>query len=414
MKLSADGIDFHSDSDIYLTAESCCEKGEAVQNLTDKLLSDPAVPTPCLVIDKKKLLANIEKGKRKARELGLTLRPHLKTHKCIDIARMQMTSEEGPAAASTLKEARAYAEAGIRDLIYAVGIAPQKLEEVLEIRRLGCDLKIILDSVPAAAAASAFCRTHECSIPVLIEIDTDGHRSGMLPDSSELVEAAAALKDGACFVGVLTHAGSSYDSQDLEFIKRRAREERSRILEAVRNLSRAGFESEIISVGSSPTFIFSEDESGVTEMRAGVYVMGDLFQSNLGVCRIDEIAPSVLATVIGWQKEKHQVIVDAGWLAMSRDRGTAGQRPDYGYGLVCGLDGRPLKDGTVLVKGANQEHGIIESTGSAPLDLEEFPIGSRVRILPNHACPTLAAHPCYLLVDGIRIEKKLEHVSGWF
>lgn len=385
-----------------------------MHNLADKLLTDPDVPTPCLVIDKTKLAANIEKGKRKAAELGLTLRPHLKTHKCIDIARMQMTSHEGPATASTLKEARAYAEAGIKDLIYAVGIAPQKLPEVLEIRRLGCDLKIILDNVQAASAASEFCRTHQCSIPVLIEVDTDGHRSGLLPDSTELIETAAALKDGAKFVGVLTHAGSSYDSQDLEFIKRKAGEERSRILEAARNLSRAGFDSEIISVGSSPTFIFSEDESGITEIRAGVYVMGDLFQSNLGVCRIDEIAPSVLATVIGWQKEKHQVIVDAGWLAMSRDRGTANQKPDYGYGLVCGVDGRPLKDGAVIVKGANQEHGIIESIGSDPLDLEEFPIGSRVRILPNHACPTLAAHPCYFLADGLRIEKKLEHVSGWF
>lgn len=400
-------------ADIYLFLPHH-KKGEAMLDLVDKHLSDPDVPTPCLVIDAKKLAANIEKGKRKAQALGLAFRPHLKTHKCIEIARMQMTSPEGPATASTLKEARAYAQAGIKDLIYAVGIAPQKLYEVLAIRNTGCDLKIILDSRQAAEAVSNFCSSHKCTIPVLIEIDTDGHRSGMLPDSPELIETAAALKDGAEFKGVLTHAGSSYDSQNLEFIKHKAVEEKNGILSAAKNLSKAGFNSEIISVGSSPTFIFAENESGITEMRAGVYVMGDLFQSNIGVCRIDEIAPSVLATVIGWQKEKHQVIVDAGWLAMSRDRGTGNQNPDYGYGLVCGLDGSPLDGGRVIVKGANQEHGIIESTGEDPLDLEKFPIGSRVRILPNHACPTLAAHPCYFLVEGLRITKRLEHVSGWF
>lgn len=354
-----------------------------------RLLTDPEVATPAFVIDDAKLQVNLDFAKEKAARLGVTLRPHLKTHKSIEIARRQMLSPEGPATVSTLAEARYFAENGVKDLIYAVGIAPQKLADVAAIREAGCDLKIILDNVAAAKAVSAFCTKRGVTIPVLIEVDCDGHRSGVRPESELLIEIARALTDGAELAGVLTHAGASYDVENLAVIRRAAANERDGIVTAANRLREAGFEVRIVSIGSTPTMTHAEDETGVTEIRAGVYALGDLFMMNLGVVPMDRIAGTVLCTVIGHQPEKGQVIVDAGWMAMSRDRGTARQHCDFGYGLVCDVDGRPLRGCDIRMTGANQEHGIIEAAAGDRLKPEDLPVGTHLRIMPNHACPTL-------------------------
>ena len=376
-------------------------------------LTDPRVPTPAFVLEKKKLLKNIERAKTRAKELGVTFRPHLKTHKSIAIARLQMLSPEGPATVSTLAEARYFAENGVKDIIYAVGIAPQKLSEVVAIRNLGCDLKIILDSAEAARLVSAFCKENAVSIPVLLEIDVDGHRSGLLPDSSEIVATATALTDGATLAGVLTHAGDSYECKTQEAIVVAAEAERAGIVKAAETLRRAGIKVNIVSVGSSPTLMRSTNEEGVTEIRAGVCAFFDLFMSNVGICTIDDIAGSVLTTVIGRKIEKNRVITDSGFLAMSRDRGTQRQKKDYAYGLVCDVDGKPLDDGRILLTGTNQEHGILTLEEGTSLTQKDFPIGKRLRVLPNHACPTAAPYAHLLVVNDGVIVDVIDHVRGW-
>lgn len=165
--------------------------------------------------------------------------------------------------------------------------------------------------------------------------------------------------------------------------------------------------------GSTPTLMFAKDETGVTEMRAGVCALFDLFMSNVGACTVDDIAGSVLATVIGRQVDKRRVILDCGFLALSRDRGTARQAHDYGYGLVCGIDGKPLADGTIVLTGTNQEHGILTLPENSPLTQEDFPIGRRLRILPNHACPTAAPYASLVLIENGRVAEVLDHVRGW-
>ena len=159
--------------------------------------------------------------------------------------------------------------------------------------------------------------------------------------------------------------------------------------------------------------MFAKDETGVTEMRAGVCALFDLFMSNVGACTVDDIAGSVLATVIGRQVDKRRVILDCGFLALSRDRGTARQAHDYGYGRVCGIDGKPLADGTIVLTGTNQEHGILTLPENSPLTQEDFPIGRRLRILPNHACPTAAPYASLVLIENGRVAEVLDHVRGW-
>ena len=387
---------------------------ETLENLVGLTLTDPSVPTPSCVIDSTKLRHNIERAKAKAAALHVAWRPHLKTHKSIDIARLQMSSPEGPATVSTLAEARYFAQNGVKDIIYAVGIAPQKLSAVAAIRReTGCDLKIILDSVEAAKFVSEFCRREGVLIPVLLEIDTDGHRSGLVPGAPEIVVTARALTHGALFKGVLTHAGDSYECKTHEAIVAAAQSERSGIVKAANDLRDAGFAVDIVSVGSSPTLMCSQSEVGVTEIRAGVCALFDLFMSNVGICRINDIAVSVLTTVIGRKTDKRRVITDSGFLSMSRDRGTARQKTDYGYGLVCDVNGEPLDSGKILLTGTNQEHGIITLPADSSLAQSDFPIGRRLRVLPNHACPTAAPYAHLLLVENGKIVAVLSHVRGW-
>ena len=370
------------------------------------------IDTPALILDETKMDANIARMRDKARSLGVTLRPHLKTSKCWEVAKRQLWTPQGPATVSTLKEAEEFALHGVKDMIYAVGIAPQKLPRVAALVRRGVDLKIILDSVEAARLVTQYCQKESLEIKVLIEIDCDGHRSGLTPDSAEIINVARALEAPARLVGVLTHAGGSYDVDTHEALLVRSRGERDGICRAAKKLRDAGYELSIVSVGSTPTALTDEDLTGVTELRAGVYVFFDLFQAGVGVCQISDIALSLLVTVIGHQMEKGWVITDGGWMALSRDRGTANQAVDQGYGQVCDIHGR-LIDG-LFVSSANQEHGIISARSGNKLKIEDFPIGTRLRILPNHACSTGAQHPKYVVVDrGLEIKEIWDRFYGW-
>jgi D-serine deaminase-like pyridoxal phosphate-dependent protein len=211
---------------------------------------------------------------------------------------------------------------------------------------------------------------------------------------------------------VLTHAGSSYDLDDAAALARLADQERALSVRAAERLRAAGLPCPVVSVGSTPTALSATSLAGVTELRAGVYVFFDLFMTNVGVCTLDDVALSVLTTVVGHQPDKGWAIVDAGWMAMSRDRGTARQRRDFGYGAVCDIDGRLIEN--VIMTGANQEHGIL-ARADGTVDREmgaRFPIGTRLRILPNHACATGAQFSRYhaVMPDGIQTWSRL---NGW-
>ena len=370
--------------------------------------------TPCLVLDGARMEQNIAGLRRKITDHGVGLRPHLKTVKSVEIARMLMGSSSGPATVSTLQEAAQFAEAGVRDMIYAVGIAPAKIARVLALRKQGVDLAVVLDTVAQAQAVAAASLQGTGAIPALIEIDCDGHRSGILPtDRQGLVTIARALQQGAELRGVLTHAGGSYAARGIEGLQRAAEEERRAVVTAANILRKEGFACPVVSVGSTPTAHSAVDLTGVTEVRAGVYVFFDLVMVGIGVCSVDDVAISVLATVIGHQREKGWILIDAGWMAMSRDRGTAGQAVDQGYGVVCNVAGKPYPD--LILANANQEHGVVTVRPGSNAVLPNLSIGERVRILPNHACATAAQHGAYHVVRGTspKVQAKWARFGGW-
>jgi D-serine deaminase-like pyridoxal phosphate-dependent protein len=336
------------------------------------------VETPYALVDADIVAANTSRMLDRLNACGVALRPHVKTAKSLEVALLACGGQPGPITVSTLKEAEQFAQHGFTDILYAVAMSPNKLQHAIRMRQSGIDLKVVTDNIDAAIAVASASRVSGVALPTLIEIDCDGHRSGVKPEShDELVAIATALNiDSPLLTGVMTHAGASYNCRSVAAIEAMAEQERSGIV------------------------------------RAGVYVFFDLVMAGLSVCNTSDIALSVVATVIGHQADRGWIITDAGWMAMSRDRGTAKQTVDQGYGVVCDVNGLPLDD--LIVSDANQEHGIISRRDGGLVDPKLFPIGTILRILPNHACATAAQFDDYKIVRrSPTIDSVWPRFRGW-
>ena len=351
------------------------------------------LPTPCLVLDQgilKRNLAHMQAAV--GRHPGVALRPHMKTAKSIEVAKLAAPGF-GPITVSTLAEAQYFADAGWRDQIYAVGITPQKLDRAAA---LGC--KVITDDAEAAAAIA----THPGPTRALVEIDVGEGRGGVAP--AEALAIARIL--GPKLAGIFTHAGHSYAGRSAAEMRAVAEQERAGADQAAQALRDAGLVVEIVSLGSSPTALHAESLAGITEVRAGVYMFGDLFQAQLGTHGLDDIAMTVLASVIGRKPARQALLLDAGGLAMSKDRSTGAAPVDYGFGLMLDIDGHPSFGQAILTR-THQEHAEVSPAPS-------FAIGTKVRVAPNHTCMTAAAHTCYHVVDGGReVIAVWDRVNGW-
>ena len=371
-----------------------------------------SLETPALLLDEQRMDRNIARMRGHLAALGVTFRPHVKTNKSIDVSRRLLSTPQGPITVSTLLEADYFAAHGVTDILYAVCIAPNKLDHVARLQAQGVRLSLILDSLETAQLLAERARSGQ-QLEVLVEIDTDGHRSGVKPEAPQLVEIGRTLQEAGVIVkGVMTHAGASYDCRSPEALRAMAEQERSGAVRAAERLRAAGIEAPVVSVGSTPTALFAQQLEGVTEVRAGVFVFFDLVMAGIGVCTVDDIALSVLGTVIGHRPDKGWTLVDAGWMAMSRDRGTASQPVDQGYGLVCDADGRPLDD--LVMVGANQEHGIVAHRSGKLDGALHLPVGTQLRILPNHACSTAAQYPEYKVIGPSGdVTAVWPRFSGW-
>ena len=368
--------------------------------------------TPALVLDRARLSANLAAMRRRLDRHGVRLRPHLKTAKSVEVARLAV-GDGGPITVSTLREAEGFAAAGFTDITYAVGIVPGRFDRMAALLAKGVRLTVITDDAGTAAALADFAARRGAGPRVLIEIDTGGRRGGLDPEGPALLSVAAALAQSRALGldGVLTHAGHSYDAADPAEIVRIAEAERAGAVRAADRLRAAGHPVAVVSGGSTPTATHAAHLDGMTEMRPGVYMFQDLQQHLLGSCGAEDLALSVLATVIGHNRAAGKIVVDAGALALSKDRGAAARDPACGYGLVVDGAGRPLPLGRLAVTELHQEHGLIPAPGAAAFDA--LPVGSRVRVLPNHACLTAAAFERYHVADGDGGLTVWPRLNGW-
>jgi len=315
--------------------------------------------TPCLVLDRGILARNIRTMAADVAGHGIALRPHMKTAKCIEVARMALDAGAKGITVSTQAEAEYFARTELRDMIYAVGITPEKLDRVAALNATGADVAVITDDPEAARAIAA----HPTPVRALVEVDCGEHRGGMAAADARRLAVADAL--GPCLAGVMTHAGHSYAGRTADEMAAIAEAERAAIVLATERLRGAGHTIGIVSMGSSPTARHSRHLDGVTELRAGVYMFGDLFQAGIHTHGLDDIAVTVLASVIGRRIAEHRILVDAGGLALSKDRSTEAGPVDYGFGLLLAADGTPAY-GRATVANAYQEHGVVALDPARP------------------------------------------------
>ncbi|HKO58351.1 MAG TPA: alanine racemase [Thermoanaerobaculia bacterium] len=355
--------------------------------------------TPAFIVDRKRLQRNCERMREKAASSGVTFRPHVKTHKVAQIGRMQHGGGFGPITVSTLAEAEHFADAGFRDITYAVPIAPEKLPRAAALAARVERLNILLDSYDALRAVESFGTLFD----VFLKIDCGYHRAGVEihhPDSLRLA-LDIARSPMIRFRGLLTHAGHSYNARDLEEVRRIAAQEAA-VLTRFRALD-AELADVTRSIGSTPTASIVERFAECDEVRPGNYVFYDAFQATLGSCALDDVAVSVLTTVVGSYPERRALIVDAGALALSKDVGPDHLDPAFGFGIVCDLDLEPLPMKLIAL---SQEHGKIATETT-------LPVGTRLRIIPNHSCLTAAMYETYQIVDGQRIVDQWRPARGW-
>lgn len=352
------------------------------------------LPTPALLVDVPRLEANLARMAERCRSLGVSLRPHVKTHKCAEIAERQRALGPPAGAAgitvSTLEEARVFADHGFADLTWAFPVIPGRLAEAVAVAERAT-LRLVVESPEAVAAVEATGHPFH----VWLKVDAGYHRAGVDPGSDVAVELARALaaSERLAFDGLLSHSGQAYGASSRREAARAAEEERAVMVALARRLEAAGVPVPAVSVGSTPGMAAVRALDGVSEVRPGNYAYYDLTQTSIGSCAIGDCALTVLATVVSCQPGARHSVVDAGALALSKDPGPAWLDPPSFGALYADHETGTLRPDARLVS-LSQEHGVVD----APL-----PVGSKVRILPNHSCLAAACFDRVHAVSGDRV-----------
>ncbi|HVG35200.1 MAG TPA: alanine racemase [Pyrinomonadaceae bacterium] len=374
------------------------------------MISLDELKTPSLLLDVARVKRNASMMGNRMRELGANLRPHIKTHKCIEVARLQTAGHNGALTVSTLAEARAFAAQGFRDLTYAVPIEPGKFHEAIQLARDCERLALITDDVSIPALLGDAARSAAVTLDLFLKVDCGYHRCGVEPSTREAFEIPRRIHDASNlnFAGILAHAGHSYHCRNREEVLVVARHERDLMTEFADRLRAEGLEVPTVSIGSTPTITAIDHLRGIDEARPGNYIFFDAFQATIGSCTLEDCALTLLAAVVHRDRTRRKVVIDAGAIALSKDRGAVEFDESCGYGHVLDVHGNELG---LRVAGLSQEHGEISVQDDGLLD--NLSVGTRLRVLANHSCLTAAQHDFYHVLEGNSVVDHWEIQRGW-
>ncbi|AXC51301.1 alanine racemase [Paracoccus suum] len=340
------------------------------------------LPTPHVEIDEQGLMRNLGHMQARAEAAGLALRPHIKTHKCLAIARRQLDLGAVGVTASKPAEALVFVEAGVPSLTLAYPVVrPESITELVRAATLrGTELRLIVAHQAGVEAIGNAAAAQGVRLPVFLKVDVGLGRVGVKPQDEAAIRLAAEVdrRPHLTFLGLLSHAGHSYGSKSLAELASIAEAEAAALCELAGRLRQAGIEVPEISVGATPTCLGAPIPRGVTEIRPGNYAFLDRTALRLDICAPDDLALAVIATVVA-HNDKH-FIVDAGSKSLSSDLGAHGSGGS-GFGLAVSMDGTGR---AWEVERLSEEHGFVRFSDTAP------DIGSRVRIFPNHSCAVMA------------------------
>lgn len=376
--------------------------------------------TPSLILDKQIVEHNIRKLVEHTANLNVELRPHLKTPKSIHIAKILVGHGANKFCVSTLNEAEYFIEqmqyTGMfsePDLFYTVPITLDKINRVLELQNKGAKLYVQVDDAAALEQIMSGLQAtfSNSSINVILELDIDGYRTGLEKEALISLAQRVVSNPYTHFAGIMSYAGHSYDlsiSQTAELTDVHLRA----LQDLVEALKTKNIECEVVSLGSTPAIKHAKDLTGLTEARCGIYTLEDLMQAGIHACSEKDIALSVLATVVAVYPQHNRLVIDAGGLALSKDRSTQGRSFDCKYGWVCDVYNHRVGD--LWVYDVSQEIGMVQSASNKAIESFNLTVGSKVRILPNHADMTAAAYEEYHVINnGIEIIDKWTRTNRW-
>ena len=355
--------------------------------------------TPAVVVDYPRLVRNIARAQRIADDNRLRLRPHIKTHKCIELARLQLGHGACGITAAKASEALVFVEADFPSVTVAYPVIDAaKANRLIEAARATmCDLRFIADSQEGAEALSRAASAQESSVGVYIKIDVGLGRVGLKHDAEALPSLARRIVDspGLRFCGLLSHAGQSYGATGRQEVGDIAEDERRQLLAASERLSSLGLGVPELSVGSTPTVLAAANFEGLSEIRPGNYVFFDLTAIRLGVATLAEVALSVLTTVVSVNDT--YAIIDAGSKVLSSDLGPHGSGGLQGFGQAFRLE-RDIDEAApgseLSVERLSEEHGFVRHKGA------RLRVGDRLRVVPNHSCPVANLSDDLCILNG--------------
>src|SRR5213594_219844 len=353
------------------------------------------VETPALLLHLEVVERNLTYMAERARRLGVKLRPHAKTHKCVELGRLQRERGAQGLTVATLVEAQVFARAGFDDLTWAFPIDPGHIAHARRVaEETGATLRVVVDDLAAAQALA------QSGLHVWLKVDCGYHRAGVDPASPYALEVARELgrERGLAFHGILSHSGHAYRTRNKAEAAQVAESERCVMVEFAERLRADGIPLREVSVGSTPAMAAAERLEGVTEARPGNYVFYDRTMVLIGCCEPEDVGVTVLASVISHQPGASHFIVDAGALELSKDVGPTHLNLPPAMGLIRGHP-------ELTVATLSQEHGLIRA--ESPVAIEgRFKVGEKLEIVPNHSCLTVAHFDYYHVVQDGRVVER--------
>lgn len=359
------------------------------------------LPTPAVLIDRPRALANIDRMQEAADKRGIRMRPHAKTHKSPTVARWQIDRGAIGICCAKLGEAEVFATAGFTDIRVPYPINPVNAPRVLSLLER-TDLSFVVDHLGVARGWSDAMTAAGRTVDVLVKVDVGFHRCGIAPDHATAVEfiTAVASLPGLRLRGLLAHAGHAYHATSPDHLRSIAEDE----ARTLRSLADAAQGRSVgiheLSAGATPTARFSLQQDGLTEYRAGNYVYFDRTQVGLGAASLNDCALTVLATVVS-KPVAERIILDCGSKMLAADL-ARGFSPLPGHGVIfrdlaMKTDDRP--DDDLIVERLSEEHATVRvASGHTPLEP-----GDRVRLVPNHSCVVSNLVDEAWVIDGMTV-----------
>lgn len=341
------------------------------------LIGSPGIDmeTPVLLVDLTRLEANIQRFAEMAAQAGVKLRPHVKTHKTLEIARMQLAAGAAGITCAKLSEAEVYAEHGFDDIFVAYPVIGREKARRAALLARRCRLLVGVESALGVQQLSEAASAAGVTLAVRLELDSGLKRTGVAPKAAEELCHLILAAPGLHLEGIFTFRGASFPGAPTKDSEELGRLEGEWMVSEAERLRSAGIPLESVSVGSTPTSASAARVPGVTEVRPGTYVFFDRMTTHAGTSVRDEIALTILATVVS-RPERDIAVIDAGSKTFCGDivPANAGLK---GYGETA--DGQKG-----IVERMNEEHGIVRlAPGFEPA------IGDKLAFFPNHVCTSV-------------------------